>query len=466
MKELVRGPNKGDGPDTSQAWEVLGGQAHKPVPCLRVRNSNGDVYVIKFDLPDYPELASSAEAISTKFFYAAGYNTPENYITVFDPEKLRIEREVEFIDKRGVKRTMGQEDLTEILNRVARKEDGKIRAMASRQLTGIPKGPFSFKGTRRDDPVDTVQHEDRRELRGLGILCSWLNHVDAVETNTLDMYVEESGNRYLKHYLTDFGSTMGSGTDKPKGVEAGYEYAFDFAEVLKCLFTFGIYRKPWQDTKPIDLPSVGRFESELFDPGDWKPYFPNPAFQKITNLDGYWGAKIVASFSDEQIEAVVRDVHYTNPAVEAYLIEILKQRRDKLMKYWYSRVNPLDGFTIREDRGGKQSLHFKDLAVVAGIYGTDQCEYRYRIYRHDFEEGTELLTEYASAACPIALDEVVQASNLRKNTPEQERMDTYFFLEIESKSGEESPWGKYVRVHLHREQPSGRFSVAGVEHEG
>jgi hypothetical protein len=425
--------------------------------------------MIKFDCPDYPELASSAEVISTRFFYAAGYNTPENYITVFDPGKLRIGQEVEFIDKRGVKRQMKQDDLSEILNRVAGRKDGKIRAMASRQLTGISKGPFSFKGTRKNDPVDTIQHEDRRELRGLGVLCAWLNHVDAVETSTLDMYVEDGGKRYLKHYLTDFGSTLGSGTSGPKGVEAGHEYAFDFAEVLKCLFTFGIYRKPWENTGPIELPSIGRFESELFDPGDWKPYLPNPAFQKITNLDGYWGAKIVASFSDEQIEAVVRDVHYSDPAAETYLIKTLRQRRDKLLKHWYLRVNPLDDFTITEDASGRCFLEFKDLAVTAGICSAKECEYRYRLYRHDFQSGPELLMEYASATCPLALGEVAQAlmSTAKMAVPlRQERTDTYFFLEIQSKRSEESAWGKYVRVHLYYEQLSGSFSVVGVEHEG
>jgi hypothetical protein len=47
--------------------------------------------MLKLDPPHYPELCSSADVIGSKFFYALGYNTPENCIVFFRRENLFIE---------------------------------------------------------------------------------------------------------------------------------------------------------------------------------------------------------------------------------------------------------------------------------------------------------------------------------------------------------------------------------------
>ena len=81
-------------------------------------------------------------------------------------------------------------------------------------------------GLRSDDPNDLIPHEHRRELRGLRVIASWINHWDLKEMNTLDMYVEEGGRKFLRHYLIDFGSSLGGGKS-PLEYFHGREYAFD-----------------------------------------------------------------------------------------------------------------------------------------------------------------------------------------------------------------------------------------------
>ena len=73
----------------------------------------------------------------------------------------------------------------------------------------------------------------------------------------------------------------------------------------KALVTFGFWIQPWQLIDyPDDLPpSVGRVESKAFDPAQWKPEYPNPAFDNMRPDDAFWGARIVAAFSDEAIRA-------------------------------------------------------------------------------------------------------------------------------------------------------------------
>nr|UXE44155.1 hypothetical protein Hi04_10k_c1170_00002 [uncultured bacterium] len=186
LSELVKGPDTVDGPSTEQPWSVIEAKTEGVTPGFRIRDARGDVYVMKFDPLEYPELSTAAEVISTKFFYAIGYNVPENYITFFTREQLRVD----------TKAGLTESDLDKLLQRVPRRADGAYRALASKLLAGNPVGPFQYFGTRPDDPNDIFPHENRRELRGLRVFAAWLNHDDSRAINSLDMVVNEGGKRY------------------------------------------------------------------------------------------------------------------------------------------------------------------------------------------------------------------------------------------------------------------------------
>ena len=108
---------------------------------------------------------------------------------------------------------MTLDDVQHWLKHQPRQADGTIRVLASRWVPGKVVGSFRFTGTRPDDPNDIYPHERRRELRGLRVFAAWLNHDDARSINSIDSYVEDDGRRYIRHYLQDFGSTLGSGID-------------------------------------------------------------------------------------------------------------------------------------------------------------------------------------------------------------------------------------------------------------
>src|SRR5206468_1981458 len=144
------------------------------------KDKRGEQYLLKFDPEGYPELQSGAEVISTKILYAAGYNTPENYIAVFDPNHVRIGENVVEIGKDG-NPSMTRDDLLHMLERSPKMPDGRYRVLASKILPGKPKGPFAYMGMRGDDPNDRVPHEHRRVLRGLRVIASWIDHNDLKE---------------------------------------------------------------------------------------------------------------------------------------------------------------------------------------------------------------------------------------------------------------------------------------------
>ena len=83
----------------------------------------------------------------------------------------------------------------------------------------------------------------------------------------------------VRHYLQDVGSTFGTGANGPREWDEGYEYLVDRALVKKRLFTIGILIcSPWQTVDYDELPEIGRFEGDTFDPEAWAPRVPTAAF--------------------------------------------------------------------------------------------------------------------------------------------------------------------------------------------
>ncbi|PYS47789.1 MAG: hypothetical protein DMG13_27015 [Acidobacteria bacterium] len=90
VAELQRGPGKATPPDPNGAWQIVGAKSNGVTPGIVIEDRQTHRYVLKFDPPDFPELASAADVIFSKFFYALGYNTPENYIVHFRRENLTL----------------------------------------------------------------------------------------------------------------------------------------------------------------------------------------------------------------------------------------------------------------------------------------------------------------------------------------------------------------------------------------
>jgi hypothetical protein len=360
-------------------------------------------------------------------------------------------------DDKGKKRQMTEADLAEILRRVSHRPDGTIRALASKFLSGKPVGPFSYRSRRKDDPNDIYSHRNRRELRGLKVVASFLNHVDIKGPNTLDMYVTEDGKSYVKHYLIDFGATMGSGSTHPHKAPTGHEHSFDVAWFFKSLFTLGLMGKPWDNATSLEHPAVGFFEAETFNPGKWKSSYTNPAFLEMENQDAYWGAKVVTAFTPDDILEIVKQGQYSDPEVERYIADTLIKRREKIGRYWYNKVNPLDRFDIKQD-GESLSLRFTDMGVEGGLW--QPAKYHYEL-RHC--ESNELLDSAAlTGSMEIDISTDVLSSMDGQTTNEQHRFFCYT-LRMER----EGQMSKAVHIYLYDSgHGSDRLRIVHVERDG
>lgn len=369
-EELAVGPNT-VAPDTEGQWTIFRAKLEGANSGFFIKDENENRYLIKFDGYDYPELTTAAEVIGTKFFYAAGYTVPESVITYFDPEKVTIQEGVTVVEN-GEKRPMTMTDYRAIVAKRPVNQEGKIRALASKFVAGIPVGPWNFEGTIKEDPNDRVAHEHRRELRGMRVFSSWLNDTDRRDANTMAVY-NDSG--YIDHYVQDFGNTLGAnGTSIHKPIQ-GQAYLIDPRYMLVSALSLGGYVTPWETIEAeVPYPAAGYFRADVFKPGRWVPTHPLPPFENMTLRDAFWGAKQVMSFSGEDIRAIVATGKYTNPKAEEYIAETLIARRDKIGRYWFAKINPLDRFKA-EIKNDSLRLSFDDLAVNSKL--VDASNHRY-----------------------------------------------------------------------------------------
>jgi hypothetical protein len=388
MDELVRGPDR-ENVRLGTEWTIVRGKNRGFHPGFRAIDRSDPtrtVYQLEVDPPRNPELATGAEVVGAAFYHAFGYHTVDVYLAEMDPAALQIAPGATIKDANG-RRTFVRKDLDEVLKNAARLPNGRIRVTAERlSLDGTDVGRFEYHGTRADDPNDIYPHEHRRELRASRVLAAWLNHDDSRAVNTMVVRHKEGGRAYLKYYLVDFGSLLGSGTRTPNAAQSGHEYTVAARPSLLALATLGLYVRPWlRDLPPSPYPAVGRFGADDFDPRTWVAEYPKTAYDNMRDDDAFWGARIVARFSDEAIRAIVGKGRYSDPAAAEALTSALIVRRDRIKHAWLTAVNPIVDPTLSPEG----ELRFVNAAVASDVGGRPDG---YTVRWSRFDNATDTLT--------------------------------------------------------------------------
>jgi hypothetical protein len=358
IEELKRGPGNANPPDADGTWRVTSAKSDGVTPGFRIDDQKGNHYLLKLDPDDYPELASAADVIGSKIYYALGYNTPENYPVYFRREQLTITDTSYWRDPAGKRHALTARQIDEWLAHQPRDAQGRYRALASRWIDGKPVGPFELEGTRPDDPNDIVAHENHRELRGMRVFAAWLNDTDAKAINTLDSLVTENGVSFIKHYRIDWGASLGSDSLTPKNIRRGHDYVIAPKSTLKETASFGFYLPKWMRVHYPEIHGTGTFDYESFDPLNWKPNYPVTPFTLMEDDDALWAAQKVMAFSDADLRAIVETARYSDPRATDWVTECLIKRRDKIAQAWLSEPLALDNFRLENGR-----LVFDDLAA-------------------------------------------------------------------------------------------------------
>jgi hypothetical protein len=345
---------------------------------FQVRDANGQKWLLKFDHLGHIGLDTSTEAVTTRIVWSLGWNVPPVEIVDLAPDELRLSPAASMRDHVGDEVPLDARVLAAVLAQVPRLPDGRMRALASRWLEGRSVGPGPYFGRRDDDPNDRVPHEDRRDLRGLHAVYALINNTDALETNTLDMYVGRPGEGHVVHYQQDVGGAFGARATGPQSYWMGRTIYFDPLEAVASILTLGAWRRSWQG---IDLkmaraaalarwPEIGFFDVEHFDPKGWTPVLDNPAFVRRTRRDRYWGAKRVALLTDDELEGAVRAGRYREAAARE-LVRVLKGRRERIVRAFFADAAPLESFAFRG-----RALCFEDWWVKLRLGGEAATRYQ------------------------------------------------------------------------------------------
>lgn len=384
IEEMRRGSCPDQPLDVSGPWTVTAAKPNGANPGFIIRDAEGRGWLLKMDGAGEGQRATTADVFGSRIYHAAGYWSPCNMVVFFDPAILEIGEGAETEDSVGNDIPMEQHHIQEVLDAAYVLENGLHRVSGSLFLPGRPLGPWTYQGRRRDDPNDVFRHEDRRELRGAGVLAAWLNHFDAREQNTLSIWAEEDGRGFVRHYYLDFGDCLGSqwaldGLSR----RFGYSNYLDIAHVTADFLTFGALTRPWETvTISTVAPILGYFDAEHFEPENYHAGYPNPAFATMRDGDAAWMARIIARMDEAAVAAMLEEGYMSIRSEETELLRTLMARRQRVLETYLSVRSPLTDFEVQPDG---TTLCFQDLATQTGVTRASELHYESRGWFGEWE---------------------------------------------------------------------------------
>jgi len=447
LDELRTGPATIESPELHKPWTILSTRSGGTTTGFVIRDARGEKFLLKLELNGYPELETATDAIVDRLFWAIGYNVPENHVVYVHPRDLVLARGATYEDTLGRKYPLDRAGLDKRLALCDIGSDGTVRALASRALDGKPLGGHPQEGTRRDDPNDLIAHERRRDLRGAQPIFAWLDHVDVTEVNTLDMWVTDPVDpkrHYVKHYLVDFGKSLGVYATMARDLRRGHAYKVDFTEIFSALLFLGAVERDWERRSAPLLRGVGMFEAAAYEPGRWKANRSYLPFVVGDDRDKFWGAKLLMRFTPEQLRAVVDAGRFTDPRAAEYVADVLIARQRATALYWFERVAPLDRFVVEGDK-----LCFDDLTLAYRLAPL-QAKTRYAARYHD---GDGKLLVAANGLIPDANGRACAPLDLARSA------NGYNIIELDVTRGQ---GGTKLFVHVARDRVSGTARVIGI----
>lgn len=434
--------------DVRPPFTITRGKPDGSTPGFFVTDSLGRTYLMKPDLDVQPERSSAADAIGAAVFFASGYFTPCNRVVYVARDELTLDPDAVLRATDGTERPLTSERVDEMLANALTDGRGHIRASLSRFIEGEPISPWTYTGIWDEDPNDVVPHQHRRDVRAMFVLSAWLSHIDSRQENTMAAFIETSpGRGYVRHYMIDFSDTLGiTYTDELMARRFGHSGYVDFQSLAEDFVSFGLLDRPWNHAALGEAGStLGYFALERFEPEHWRPGYPNPAYERMTERDAAWMARILARFGDAHVRALVARGHFSRSIVSSELTRILIGRRDRILERWLTRLSPLTEPTVARDG---RTVCFEDRAVSSGFRGASDRRYTARAWSLDplRARSVALLDEPDGVCVALSPDPAGDAS--------------YLVLDVVAAS-RDAETTLPIRVHLY--ERGGQLTVAGLE---
>ena len=441
---VARASNTSNGPAPGK-WTVVSAKSDGVTPGFTIRDSANQLWFIKFDPPGWRGMATGSEIVAAKLFWAAGYHTAEYHIGALVPSNLVIGKDTKITPPGEMPRSMNEGDISWLLSRADRDPDGSYRVILSKAAPGRPVGRITFSGTRADDPNDVIPHEHRRELRGYFVFAAWLNHVDAKGINSLSALVTENGRSFIRHYLLDFGSALGSAAVGPREGWEGYEALVEEpGEIGRRVLGLGLNIPVWRTQQYYESNTIGRLprDHSRWNPEAWWPHITNAAFRHMRRDDEFWAASKLVAITDDMIRAAVAEGKFGDPESEAFLARAISDRRLRILQTYLPKVNPIVDPVLDPD--GR--LSFRNLAADMAV--ADRAP-GYRALWYTFDN-------VADKATLIATTEETQSPMVMPPMPPSE----YIKVDLAAVGGPDA-WANPVSAYFRRN--SNGWTLVGFE---
>jgi hypothetical protein len=279
------------------------------------------------------------------------------------------------------------------------------------------------------------------------VFAAWVNHVDAKGKNTLDALIKEDGRAFIRHYLQDFGSALGSAAIGPHEAWEGSEYLAEPGHAFKQALAFGFLFPRWHTADFYESRSVGRLpeDNERFDPEQWKPRVPNPAFERARADDKFWAARKLVAMTDDLLRAAVKTGEFGDQRSEDFLVTALGERREAIARAYLTTINPIANPAIDSNM-----LTFENVAVARGFSAAPAA---YRVAWFTFDNTTResrAITETSQPGARVPLPPGLSTTS-----------GVYIKVELSATGGPHPSWEKPVHAYFRRQDTA--WQLVGFE---
>jgi hypothetical protein len=288
-----------------------------------------------------------------------------------------------------------------------------------------------------------VPHENRRTLRALKVLASWLALDGLGPAKTVDRYVGPPNEGHVVHYIVGLDEALGAAnivraTDPPPAEGGGSPFT--------RLATLGLYPNRRRPPTQLEIPAVGELPNDL-DPATFAPPMPYEPADRLLAPDGYWAAKRMLGLSSTHLALAIAAGSIGDPKAQHAIAVALDARRRTVASYWFARVTPLELLSVV-----RTNVALRDEAVQYGLVAPGITDYRITFLTSDGEPiGEALAFHPQGSVLEFALPERVLA-------PPRD----YLIARVTARrNGRLLP--RPFELHLNLTQPGGP-AVVGIRH--